>query len=214
MGYCPNGCAEDTLLVNQTGEDCDLEARFRQINKVGFFMCNTDLPNPLTCAALQALIDSEQLTFTSPLANVEVGDPTFIDIQIAGCLPTRKEVDTRVINFQDRIGVTGGEGSPATDILNFEYNFWADKIDKQSRLRALVVYCDGAVVVCKDKNGEPLELTLNAFLKYENVGSASNQKVIQYVQGALEWKGDPLALTNKPELTAGNAEFNINSCSF
>lgn len=211
MGFCPADCATNELVVNQVG-GCDLEVRQKTISKIGFFVCDTALPSPFTCNALQALITANVLTFSSPLANVQPQAPTFTDLLVADCLPTRQLTDTREIQFQDRIAITGSTGSPATDVPYFEQEFWQDKLDLQTRLRFMIVFCDGSVVVARKQDGSYMEGSVTAYIDYEGTGADNRY---QFINGILKIKGDPLALFNKPELNAGGETvFNINDCTF
>lgn len=213
MGYCPADCGNTTLEQNQAG-NCELIVRTRTIAKLGFFTCDTDLPEPFTCVGLAALVTANKMAFSSPLANIDLQDPVYEEVQKADCLPPDRIVSSRTIAFQDRIGVTGSTGSPATDVQFFENDFWADKREKQAILRYMIIYCDGSVQVAKDKNGNYLEASLNAFRAQERVGTGGTSQTIEYIKGDLVFKGDPIDIANKPELNADNTIFNINECAF
>lgn len=213
MPFCPADC-EDTTLTPIDPGTCDLDVRTQGINKIGFFICDASLPSPFDCTALETLVGANQLVFSSPLAEIEVTDPTQEQIRVAQCLPSKFITTERVINFQDRVMKDTPSGtSPTTDPVPYSENdFWADKVDKNPRLRYMFVFCDGTVQVARDASGTPIEATLNAFRSYENVGSGSTLKTITYIKASLTFAGDPLDLNQKPELTAGGVPFNINAC--
>jgi hypothetical protein len=214
MAFCPADCEEQGMLPNPPA-DCELDIREQGIDRIGFFTCDTTLPEPFTCGALQTLVDNNVLVFSSPLAEIEIADPTQEQVRVAACLPAKNITTERVINFQDRVKKdvpsTTTPSSPA--VPYYENDFWADKVGKAERLRYMLVMCDGSVQVAKDSNGFPLEATLNAFRSYENIGSGGTQKSITYIKGTLTFAGDPLDLNNKPELDASNVPFNLKSCS-
>lgn len=215
MAYCPADCEEQELLPNPPA-DCELDIREQGIDKIGFFLCDVTLPEPFTCAALETLVTNNQLAFSSPLAEIEVTDPTQEQVRIASCLPPKNITTERIINFQDRVkkDVPAGASpliSPAQPY--YENDFWSDKLDKAERLRYMLVMCDGTVQVAKDSTGSFMEATLNAFRAYETIGTGGTQKSITYIKGTLTFAGDPLNLSQKPEMDASNVPFNIKSCS-
>lgn len=213
MGYCPADCSDVTLTPQATGQ-CDLEIRNRNIDRIMFFTCDTDLPNPMTCEGLSPLAADNKLTFSSPLANIDVQDPSFEEIERGDCLPTLRIPTARVIQFQDRVAVDKEGGvSPTTPAVPFfNYDFWKDKLGKQSSLRFAFVYCDGSVVVPRDEKGNYSTASLDAFIKTEKTGSGNSKLFTEYIQGQLNYKGDPLDLGNKPELTSDNEVFDISTC--
>jgi hypothetical protein len=213
MAFCPADCADITVIPNNPG-GCDLNVRKRSIDRIGFFPCSVDLPSPFTCAGLQGLVDANTLTFSSPLANIEVQDPTFEELQISDCRPADRIAVSRIINFQDRIAidipaVTGEDPVPANPF--FDYDFWKDKKTKRTLMRYLFVFCDGSVVVPRDESGKPLSASLDVFLSYERQGNGSNSYILEIKKGQLQFKGDPLDFT-KPELTADNEIFYLSDC--
>ncbi len=213
MAFCPADCANITITTNQPG-GCDLKVRKRNIDRIGFFPCSVDLPAPFTCAGLQALIDANTLTFSSPLANIEVQDPNFEELQIADCRPSERMATSRLITFQDRIAIETAAITTPTAVpanLFFDYDFWKDKKTKRAMLRYMFVFCDGSVVVPKDENGKPMAAGLDVFLSYERQGSGGSSYILEIKKGQLEFKGDPLDF-NKPEFTTGNEVFYLTDC--
>lgn len=216
MVPCPADCSDVTLTPNIS--NCNLEPRRDGIERIMIFPCDIELPSPLTCAGLQALIDTDDLVFTSPLANVDAQDPEYVELALSDCVPAFEIVSGRVVAFQDKIAIDRPADtvvSPAVAAQPY-YNqvFWADKLDNQLSLRYAFIMCSGAVVVAKDAQGNYLPATLRAYLKQENIGTAAAPLLIQYVQGQIAFKGDPLAMANIPELTASNTVFDISACDF
>ncbi len=214
MAFCPADCANITITTNKPG-GCDLKVRKRNIDRIGFFPCSVDLPAPFTCTALEALVAANTLTFSSPLANIEVQDPTFEELQIADCRPPERVATSRVITFQDRIAIevpaiTTPTAVPANPF--FDYDFWKDKKTKRAMMRYMFVFCDGSVVVPKDEAGKPMAASLDVFLSYERQGNGGNSYVLEIKKGQLEFKGDPLDF-NLPELTAANDIFYLSDCN-
>lgn len=214
MAYCPSDCADDDLLPPNPG-DCDLSVRKRNIDRIMFFNCGTDLPDPFTCEGLEALVTSGDLTFSSPLANIEVQDPEFEELQVADCLPPDRTVVSRTITFQDRIAVTKTAAqSPQGAITPFyDYDFWQNKTQHKFTLRYGLVFCDGSIVIAKNADGSYMEASLDVFLSYERQGTGGNSYILEIKKGQLQFKGDPLDLGNKPELESDNTTvFDIKEC--
>lgn len=213
MAFCPANCEDQSVLPNPPA-DCELEIREQGINKIGFFLCDVSLPSPFDCTALETLVTNNQLAFSSPLAEIEITDPTQEQVTIAACLPPKNITTERVINFQDRIKKdVAATTSPVADAIPYyENDFWQDKLDKAERLRYMFVMCDGTVQVARDANGNYMEANINAFRAYENVGTGGTQKSITYIKATMTFAGDPLNLANKPELDANDVPFNINTC--
>lgn len=211
--YCPADCADDTLTPNAPS-DCDIDVRKRGIDRIGFFPCGTTLPSPFTCEALEVLVTNRVLVFSSPLANVEVGDPTFEELVKADCLPPDRIITQRAITFEDRIRIeTTASTSPAFEVNKFyDYDFWADKQSKKFTVRYMFVFCDGSVVVPYDENGNYLEGVLDVFLAFPRQGTGGTSYILEVKSGNLVFKGDPFALTNKPETEADGDVFNIKAC--
>lgn len=213
MAFCPADCASITLTPNEPG-GCELKKRKRSIDRIGFFPCDVTIPNPGSCTALQALVDANTLTFSSPLANIEVQDPTFEELVIADCRPSERIATSRIITFQDRIAIeTAAVASPATAANKFyDYDFWSDKKSKRALMRYLFVFCDGSYVIAKDENGKPMEASLDVFLSYERQGTGGSSYILEIKKGQLEFKGDPLDF-NKPEVDADGEILYLTDCA-
>lgn len=213
MAFCPADCANITVTPNDPG-GCDLKTRKRNIDRIGFFPCSVDLPEPFTCTAIEGLVTANTLSFSSPLANIEVQDPTFEELQIADCRPSERVATSRIITFQDRIAIETPEiADPATPAnLFFDYDFWKDKKVKRALMRYMFVFCDGTVVVPKDDNGKPMDASLDVFLSYERQGSGGSSYILEIKKGQLDFKGDPLDF-NKPEMVTEGELFYLSDCN-
>lgn len=211
MAFCPAECADQTVLVNRSG-DCTLKYRKRNIAKIGFYPCDVDLPSPFTCVGLEALVAANTLTFSSELVNVDVGDPIFEELQLSDCRPAIQIATGRTLTFQDRIAIEYASGSPSTTNYFYDYDFWADKLEKKAIMRYLIVYCDGSVVIPKDENGDPMQAELTAFISQERQGTGGTSYILEIKKGTLNFRGDFLSF-NKPELNTDGTAFNLNECS-
>lgn len=213
MAFCPEDCVDNELVPNR-GDNCELQVRKRNIDRIGFYPCSITLPAPFDCTALETLKDNNQLVFTNPLANVEIADPEYDEQLIADCMPALQIVTNRTLTFQDKIKIDiPASSSPVADAIPFyDYDFWGDKMEKRAILRYLIVYCDGTVEVPKDTNGNPMEANLNVFRSYERQGSGGNSYILEIKKGELRFKGDPLGF-NKPEVDADNELFLLSGCS-
>lgn len=191
-----------------------MKPRKRNIARIGFFPCVTDLPAPFTCVAIEQLVTDNALVFSSELVNVEVGDPVTEEVTISDCRPAQRIVVSRSITFQDRIAIeVAAGGSPSAPANPFyDYDFWKDKKAKKATMRYMLVFCDGSVVVPRDEFGLPMAAELDIFLSYERQGTGGNSYILEIKKGSLDFKGDPLDF-NKAELDGSNEIFNINECA-
>lgn len=213
-GICPADCSNTDLLPND--EQCDLNPRLRGIERLGIFTCDTELPSPLTCVGLEALVTDNKLVFTNPLAQVDVQDPNYAEIVLSDCLPAFEVVTNQIIAARDVIKVdipADGTVSPATaPNPNYNWKFWADKRDKQLSIRYMIIYCNGDVVIPRDTDGNYLSASLRVSPKYENVGSAQAPIMLEYLQLQFNFRGNPLDVSYPPEENADGTVFNIDDC--
>lgn len=213
-GICPADCADISILPNS--EQCDLQPRLRSIERFGIFPCDTALPDPLTCVGLQALVTDGKLVFTNPLAQIDVQDPNYAEVVLSDCLPAVELITNQIIAFRDTIKVdipADTTTSPATDANpNYNWKFWADKLNAQLSMRYLVIYCNGDVLIPRDSDGNYLSASLRANVKYENVGTAQSPMFMEYIQGQLNFRGNPLDLNYPPEENPDGTVFNIDDC--
>jgi hypothetical protein len=213
MALCPTECLDEELIANVA--TCKNEPRERALDRIGFMRCDTDLPQPFTCDAIETLVENGDLVFSSPLSNVEVQDPEFEELTMADCQAPIKVVTQRIVNFNDRlpIDIEGGTGSPASSPNPFfNYEFWDNKLNQQKALRTILTYCDGSVTVPKDKKGNFMSVNLDAFTSYERT-TGNNATTYEFIKATLTYKGDPMALYNKPQLDADGNVFDISQCN-
>lgn len=201
MAFCPADCAEITLVQNPI--DCNFVVRRKIPARIGFYACNTVLPDPLDATALETLITTGGIVFSSKLSQVAFQDPTYEDLQAADCLPNQRLLSTREVQFQDRQALIGATtSSPSEPIPYFDWTFWADKITKSSSLNALIMYCDGDVIICRNDDGTPLSLDLTAFVNYDTAANGGGLRT-EFKQLSAVFNGDPLNLNWPPS-------FNVN----
>lgn len=210
MSFCPTDCANDTLVAN-VNAGCNPTWRALGIDRIGFFNCGIDLPSPLTCNGLQALVDADTLAFSQQLRNVTVNDPTFEDITIADCMPVVRRVTERIITFEDIIDVTKVVASPASTTPYFDLDFWADKVSFSATLRYLFVMCDGSIQIAKDSTGNYAQASLDVFRSFERQGTGRGAFTLEIKKGQLSFNVDPIAL-RKPELDANDEVFLVTDC--
>lgn len=211
MAFCPADCQDITITPNDTV--CAPRERRRNVSRIGFYTCDTEIPTPITQIGLEAFVEAGKLAFSSELANFTQQAPEYLDIEIGDCRTALRVIGNRVIDFQDRWAIDlPPVGSPADLPVPF-YNqlFWDDKVNKQVALRYMFVYCDGSVEIPKDANGVPLSATLTAYRQQENQGSGQSKYFIEYIVGQLNFIQDPFALFIRPEMDAQNVVIDISS---
>lgn len=210
MAFCPADCADVTITPNVP--ECEPRERNKNISRLGFFTCDTDIPNPVTQESLEGFVTAGKLSFTSPLSGVDMQDPEYVDLDLQDCRPARSVVSGRTLTFMDKFGIDiPATTSPVADpIPYYNQDFWNDKLSNEQTLRYIVVFCDGSFVIAKDENGTPIEASLKAYLKQENIGSAASKRFIQYIMGEARFQSDPLALYNKPETDGNGVVLNMN----
>lgn len=211
---CPANCQDITVASND--EQCDLQPRLRGIERFGIFTCDVDLPDPLTCVGLQAIVTDGKLAFTNPLAQVDAQDSNFAEIVLSDCIPAFEVVTNRIIAFRDaiKVDIPAGTGTVPTDPNpNYNWKWWADKRGKQLSMRYMIIYCDGTVVIPRGDDGAPLTASMRIDVKYENVGTAQAPMMMEYLQVQLNFRGNPIDVGNPPEENTGGTVFNIDSCN-
>lgn len=195
MGLCATNCGIIELIDNPL--QCIAQPRLKKPSRLGFYACNTSLPDPLNDAAIEALIASGEIVYSSALGNFVPQAPTTQDIAVDDCTPARRIIASREIQFQDRIGIDISNSSPLVESKYHDYDFWNDKQVKQLQLNYLIEYCDGDNVIPLDQNGNPLSASLFIFLDYER-SSTQGGASTEFKSGSIIFNGDPLALYNKP----------------
>lgn len=196
-GSCPGACGDVTLLRNPL-TNCVTDIRQKTLSRIAFYDCNTTLPDPITGASIKTLFDNGTIVASMPLGNIQWGEPTTEDLAVDDCSPARQFITGREMTFEDRVALSNTTGSPAVTDSYFDYDFWQDKMDKQFVVRYMLIYCDGDVVIPRDKNGNPLGATMLVYINFQKAqtqGGASTE----FKRGSVRFAGDPLALyTAKP----------------
>lgn len=204
---CPANCV-DVELTALPDAGCEVKIRKRGLFKLGLFACSTTLPDPLTCENLEGLIESGAVVFTSPLVNAEFAAPEFEEIPVADCLPALQNVISRTLTFQDRIAIdVPASGSTAANPFA-DLKFWGNKQSIGLSLRYMFLWCDGVIDVAKDELGNPMAASFQVYRNFERQGTGGNSYTLEYKQGTIVFKGDPLALTAdyEPALVIDNVE--------
>lgn len=191
MSICSADCAQFDLTPNPSG-GCQPTIRKRQLDKIGFYMCSTALPIPMTCENLAPLIANNSIVFTSSLANVSWADPTFDEVVITDCLPAIKYPTGRVLTAEDRIPIEIQAASGVTPNLFADYDFSKNKQEASFYLGYIFKYCDGTLEAPLDDNGNPLSGTFNIFRAYERQGSGATSYTMELKKMEINFKEDPL----------------------
>lgn len=200
MGYCPADCVGDPLT--DMPQDCNVQPRKRNVDKIGFFQCTTDIPSPLSCEAYQALIAGGDLVFSNSIASAEFGDPQFTAVQMSECLPAQQLTTGRQLTVDDKIAVTIPAEGETPAIPYFDYAWWKNKKQASATLRMGILYCDGTFEVMKDENGNPMPFTFTLYRvnNRDNAGSDTQAPlIIEIKRGIFNFAGDPLQF-DTPEL--------------
>lgn len=200
MGFCPANCASIDLMANPDG-GCETVRRKRSLYKIGFYSCSETLPSPLTCSALQTLVASNGVVWSSPLVNVEWADPTMEDVVVSDCLPASSEAIGRTLTFEDHIALDilpGTSGAPEGNEYA-DLKFWGNKNKIGISLRYLFLWCDGVIDIPVDQFGKPMGAGFNVFRAFSRQGSGGTSYVLEIKKGTINFKGDPLELTEDYE---------------
>lgn len=203
-GSCPASCTDITLLANPA-TNCVDNIRRKTLSRLFFYPCSLELPDPITNMAIKALFDDGSIVASNKLGNIVWGDPGTEDLMIDECSPSRKVINTRTLTAEDRISVAIDTNSPAITNLFGDYDFWDDKNEQQLMMNSMIAYCDGDVIIPKDRNGNPLAFTMLAYLSWQKAQQQGGAWV-EFKKLEFNFMGDPMALYNKPAfnwITAG-----------
>jgi len=188
---CTADCADYTLTPNPSA-GCEPKLRTRNLDKIGFFLCSTSVPDPLDCASLKPLIDDGSIVFTSSLRNATWGDPTFADIVVSDCMPAVQYFTGRKLTADDAIAIEVKDGSGTVTNPFGDYLLIKSLQKASFNLRAIFLYCDGTMEIPKDDKGNPVTLSFTAYRNYEKQGDDSNPIYLELKHIELTFKGDPL----------------------
>ena len=190
MSLCPTQCAVFDLIEIKE-ESCKLEQRKANVRALGFYKCDTQLPNPLTEASLIALLAPASpakpgAVISNELANVQIGEPQFTQVKISDSRPEIEEIESREITFQDRIKV---DVTVLTSTVFKDYEFWKDKKEHSTMLNYFLVMSDGRVIVPRTENGNSgMAASFGVFLNYETQQGGGG---VEFKQGKIKFLGDP-----------------------
>lgn len=207
MSSCPNNCG-DIEILSYPQADCVTSLRYNQPSRYVFKPCDVDLPSPITNIGMKTLHDSGLIGFTSELANITFGDPTFEEIAVSDCSPALQVVNGRQITAEDRIMVQLTEGSPAQEAKFFDYRFWERIVELQSKLHFGIASCNGDVRWARHKDGTFQTISVTAFINYQRP-STQGGKFVEFKNIQINSNGDPLALWNIPEWNYSDAGINL-----
>lgn len=191
----------DINIIDNPTDGCTTTIRRNSFKRFHFKPCNVSIPydvdGKVDATALEALYEANAIVRTSELANVTPQAPTTQETAISDCRPALVTIDTREIQFQDRISIQLNQGSPAVLNRFYDYAFWASIMTNMSQLDVFIEYCDGDVVIAKDVNSNLLPATLFMYLDWERA-STQGGKSVEFKNGSLRFQGDPFALDNPP----------------
>ena len=202
MYFCPTNCVTVDLVPNPAS-GCFIDQRNTQLSRILFMSCKTDLPNPITCNNITPLFSDNSIVVSAPLRNITLDDPTTQDVLVSDCVPPRKLVTARVLNWEDSNAISETSGSPAVTNAYYDYTFWLDKIANNDLMRYALVYCNGDVRFARAKSGVLLTANLFTFINYEKLAPGAG--AIEFKKGTLTFAGDPLGAMLAPD-------FNLVEC--
>lgn len=189
---CPASCNSIELLRNPAA-GCETSRREKTLSRIAFFPCSTTLPDPLT-GNIEALFTDGTIVASMPLGNVVVNDPNISEIMMNECDPMDRKIDTREITFEDRYAVAKDLAtSPATVDEYWDYSFWQNKNDVQTSLAYMLIYCDGDVIIPKQRNGQLMTATILVFLSWQKP-STQGGRWVEFKKGSILFQGDPFAM--------------------
>lgn len=204
MANCPANC--QTTLLQYPPSACFDDLRFKTLERMGFYLCTTTLPDPITPETIEPLIEAGDIVFTKTWGNIVWDAPITEDIPFGDCYPARQKIMGRVLNADDKIAISNTSGSPAITDNYFDYDWIQDKIDKQALLNPMFVYCDGDVVIPRERNGVPVKMTILSYIDWIKSGTQGGSST-EFKRWSIRFSNDPFAFyTAKPE-------FNLNDLS-
>lgn len=196
MGLCPSSCGDITLIGNPLS-DCVIAQRENIVSRLFFYPCSVTLPDPISDVNIKPLFDDRTIVASSELFNVVAGDPDIEEVGISDCRRPIRTITGRELTAEDRIKVEATQGSPGVLNKFFDYDFWLDKQDQQFVLNVMIGYCNGDVIIPVDRNGDPLSVSVLAFLNWQKPTTAGANWV-EFKSLSFQFDGDPFGLHIKP----------------
>lgn len=187
---CPTACASTFSLTSIKPAGCDLVERKDCVRSIGFYKCDTALPNPLTSVNIEPLMTgaTPELVFSNPLSEVVFADPVVATRQIADCMPQNEFIVSREMTFKDKISVDVDAAAAPAPFL--DYDFWKNKTTNSTRLNVVIAFCSGRLVVPREP-GTNIGMA-SAFSMHINYEKA-DQICYEFKQGKVNFLGDPIA---------------------
>lgn len=198
MQNCAAACGDITLIGNPKS-DCKTSLRYSNIDRLVFKGCDVSLPDPETNIGLKTLYDNGLIVFSSPLANVTLGDPTTEDIIHSDCGVPQQIITSRQITAEDRIKIEDTTFSPAIQGSYRDYPFWQDKMNQQINLNLGIARCNGDITWARDEDGNFLRISVLVFLNFQRPGSNTG-KFVEFKNIQITANGDFLGLHNVPTM--------------
>lgn len=203
--FCPDQCADLGLVINPTGGCPPTNIRKRHIARLAFMACGIALPSEYTKATVEPLFtgNTAVIALSSPLANVQLEDPTTEQIVVHDCMPALEEITGRKLTAEDRIAITtvlqgGGTNSFA------DFDFWKDKSGKWLRMAFGVAWCNGDFKFLRDSGGSLASGTLQVHSAYQRLsGNGAGSGSVEFTKVVLNMAGDPFSFATP--------DFNLNT---
>lgn len=197
MSLCDENCADFTLTPISKAS-CEIEERKRALRRLGFYKCDTTIPDPYTCVALEALMapvapGTPALVFSNELQDVIFAEPTKVAREISDTRAEYQITVSRDLTFKDRIAVNFDALGAASSY--YDYEWWKNIYNLRHRLNVLFLWDDNTITVPR-KQGQ-LEALPSVFDIYLNTEKVQNGFIVEFKQGLVKFLGDPLFF-NKP----------------
>ena len=192
MAFCPAQCVSIELVANPTA-GCDFNIRKFTINRIAFFNCGLEIPEPYSAANIAPLFTDGSIVVSSPLRNVTWNDPETTDVKIHDCIPDSKMLLKRTLLFEDAIALATPEivGPPLVPANNYaDYDFWKDKKKYRMLLRYGFVSCNGDFWFAENDDGSLMEGWFDIYISGQVLGGSGGTMEIK--KGSIDFAGDPL----------------------
>lgn len=195
MPLCTADCADFTLTP-MPAADCEPKLRTRNLDKIGFYLCSTTIPKPLTCDTLAPMITSGEIVFTSPLRKFTWEAPQFESIVVSDCMPATQYFAGRKLSVEDVVAIEIKNSSGTVTNPFGDYAFWQGIKNASFNLRVVLKYCDGTLEIPADSNGNPVTISIVVYRDFEKQGNDDNPLYLELKHIEINFKGDPLPFVN------------------
>ncbi|RYD50668.1 MAG: hypothetical protein EOP52_13485 [Sphingobacteriales bacterium] len=209
-GFCPDQCNDIELIGNPIG-GCPAPAmRKRKLSRLAFMACGIALPSEYTALTTKPLFEGEGrvIFLSSPLANIQLEDPTTEQVVVHDCMPAIEDITGRRLTAEDRIAVEVPIQGGGTDKFG-DFIFWKDKRKQWLRMAYGVVYCNGDFMFLRDENGNLISGSLQAHTGYQALtANGANSGTIEFTKVSLNVNGDPFSFA-KPDFNLKTFGINV-----